>query len=279
MRLSPTGLIEISDEDVDKFKKFMKKESHSKRKFHLQHLRMGIDETDNEITIVDHHIIPRWLIREKLIDLCSTPNDTDLKNILESYLNDARNERLRKIIEIEITEQLSHGGQIIYMSFICNPKNLVFGPLRELRSHDRNGGIDLELLANADLVEKKLQLEDPHFSLIEKLLMISDNIEAPQLGPEIRPTIPSSSIERIWRGLESRCVIGIGKALIPQRIRLSEYTFPLELWFKCSWHCFYLYFLILSCNFFCVWLFYLIEMKWELCIINKVFFILCEFDF
>ena len=174
MRLSPTGLIEISDEDVDKFKKFMKKESHSKRKFHLQHLRMGIDETDNEITIVDHHIIPRWLIREKLIDLCSTPNDTDLKNILESYLNDARNERLRKIIEIEITEQLSHGGQIIYMSFICNPKNLVFGPLRELRSHDRNGGIDLELLANADLVEKKLQLEDPHFSLIEKLLMISD---------------------------------------------------------------------------------------------------------
>ena len=174
MKLSPTGSIELNDRDVVRFREYMNTNSDSRRKFNRQDIRGAIDENNTKIYIVDHHIAPHQLIREQLISLCSsTPDNTELKKIIESYLNDARNEPLRKIVSFEITTKASHGGQIIFMSFTCNPNNLVFGPDRDHRSNDPNGGIDEELLAHADSAKLE-QLKNRDFCLTEKLLMIGD---------------------------------------------------------------------------------------------------------
>ena len=203
MRISSTGSIELNDDDVSEFKKLIITQRNSRKKFNRQELRMCIDENGTEFVLHDHHIIPHWLIRNQMFALCSsTPNNLDLKNIIESYLNDARNECLRKIVEFEITTTLSHGGDIIAMSFYFNPNNLVFGPHQHFRSQDPYGGFDWELLAYADLPKKSL-LENGTFSLTEKLLMIGD---LQQRGASIWTRDPANNTK--FRHIEDRERIG-----------------------------------------------------------------------
>ena len=130
MHISPDDTIELTNEDIVNFRLLIANPSKDiNTKFKRQFLRTCIDGIGTEYTLHDHHIVPRWLIKQQLTKLCSsTPNNKQLEDHIKQYLNDPRNGLLRESIIYEKTKKTTD-EVIMYLSFMFNPNNLVFGPL------------------------------------------------------------------------------------------------------------------------------------------------------
>ncbi|CAF1300265.1 unnamed protein product [Didymodactylos carnosus] len=145
--------------------------------------RKECDQNGQKIDVADHHIISKAQIREGMNKYMEEiPDNNVLKQKIEGYLNDDRNNAVKTLIINELpwadkdqAEVQDRHCKLLIQGFIWNPNNLVPGPTKD-RGLDPKSKIDKELLK--DLPPEYTTLASRPSNMLDKLTQLrSKDIE------------------------------------------------------------------------------------------------------